>query len=176
MTGSDDRFVGRWSRLKQEARAPAPGDEPRTASLPVAEDSAAPAEEAPTIAAEDLPDIDSLDKDSDYTPFMQVGVPEQLKRLALRALWRSDPVLANLDGLNDYDEDYKLAHDVGAEIMRKFREAEKKLSDDEPEQEDSVDPTDEKTVAEIDDDSIDSDDAESIDPDDAEIEEDSELG
>jgi hypothetical protein len=174
MTGSDDRFVGRWSRLKQEARAPAPDDEPRTASLPVAEDSAAPAEEAPTIAAEDLPDIDSLDKDSDYTPFMQVGVPEQLKKLALRALWRSDPVLANLDGLNDYDDDYKLAHDVGAELMRKFREAEKKLSEDEPEseeeleQEDSDDPTDKKTMAEINDDPI--------DPDDGEIEEDPELG
>ncbi len=129
MTGPDERLVGRWSRLKQEARAPRPADEPQSAGLPAPEDAAPPAEETPTIAAEDLPDIDSLDKDSDYTPFMQDGVPEALKRLALRALWLSDPVLANLDGLNDYDEDFKLAHDIGAEAMRKFREAEKKLSE-----------------------------------------------
>ncbi len=169
MTGSGERFGGRWSRLKQEARTPAPVDEPQTANLPAPEATDAPAEETPTIAAEDLPDIDSLDKDSDYTPFMQDGVPEALKKLALRALWRSDPVLANLDGLNDYDEDYKTMLDVGAEAMRKFREAEKKLSEGEPEEDDSQDRAAEEVAA--------GDGDESIDSDDAEIgEQDSELG
>ncbi len=168
MTGSGERFGGRWSRLKQEARTPAPADEPQTANLPAPEATDAPAEETPTIAAEDLPDIDSLDKDSDYTPFMQVGVPEALKKLALRALWRSDPVLANLDGLNDYDEDVKMAHDLGAEAMRKFREAQKKLSEDEPEEDVSDEIADEKTA--------DADGDESIDPEDREIEDDPELG
>ena len=161
MTGSGERFAGRWSRLKQETRAPAPADEPQTANLPAPEDADAPAGETPAIAAEDLPDIESLDKDSDYTPFMQEGVPEALKNIALRALWRSDPVLANLDGLNDYDEDFKLAHDLGAEAMRKFREAEKKLSDDEPERapeaEVSDDLADEEMAAEDDDDPDDPD-------------------
>ncbi|MFQ5765526.1 MAG: DUF3306 domain-containing protein, partial [Rhodospirillales bacterium] len=54
-----------------------------------------------------------LDKDSDFTPFMAENVPEFLRRQALRVLWRSDPVLANLDGLNDYDEDFSLATLVG---------------------------------------------------------------
>ena len=169
MTGSDERFPGRWSRLKQEARTPLPADEPQTANLPVPEGAEPPAEDTPTIAAEDLPDVESLDKDSDYTPFMQEGVPEALKKLALRALWRSDPVLANLDGLNDYDEDYKTMLDVGAEAMRKFREAEKKLSEGEPEEDDSQDREDEEMATKEGDDSI--------DPDDAEIEEeDPELG
>ncbi len=173
MTGSDERFADRWSRRKQEAREPTIADEPKMASLPVAEDADPPAEQAPTIAAEDLPDIDSLDKDSDYTPFMQAGVPEQLKKLALRALWRSDPVLANLDGLNDYDEDFKMALEVGAEFMRKIREAEKKLSDEEePEREEPDEATEEETVAEIDDDSHDPDDAET----EAETEEDPDVG
>ena len=60
-------------------------------------------------AVRDLPPIDSLDKDSDYTAFLGTNVPEFLKRQALKVLWRSDPVLANLDGLNDYDEDFSLA-------------------------------------------------------------------
>jgi hypothetical protein len=37
---------------------------------------------------------------------MKKGVPEAVKRRALRTLWSSNPILANLDGLNDYDEDF----------------------------------------------------------------------
>lgn len=51
-------------------------------------------------------DFDKLDYQSDYTRFMQKGVPEHVRRRALRALWQSDPILANLDGLNDYDDDF----------------------------------------------------------------------
>ncbi len=58
--------------------------------------------------AENFADVDfeALDYDSDYTRFMANNVPEMVKRRALRALWNSDPVFANLDGLNDYDEDF----------------------------------------------------------------------
>ena len=31
-----------------------------------------------------------------------------MTRAALRKLWLSDPVFANLDGLNDYDEDFNV--------------------------------------------------------------------
>jgi len=55
-----------------------------------------------------LPSIETLSYDSDFKPYLASGVPEGLRREALRKLWRSDPVLANLDGLNDYDEDYSL--------------------------------------------------------------------
>jgi len=51
-------------------------------------------------------DFDSLNYASDYTQFMKKGVPEAVRRRALRMLWSSNPILANLDGLNDYDEDF----------------------------------------------------------------------
>ena len=69
--------------------------------------SAAP-DEAPEVDPAELEniDFDKLGYDDDYTRFMQKGVPEAIRRRALRALWQSDPILANVDGLNDYDEDF----------------------------------------------------------------------
>ncbi|VAW11863.1 hypothetical protein MNBD_ALPHA09-1473 [hydrothermal vent metagenome] len=52
-------------------------------------------------------DIDTADYDTDFTPFLLDGVPEALRRRALKALWRTNPALANVDGLNDYDEDFR---------------------------------------------------------------------
>ena len=39
---------------------------------------------------------------------LQVGgaVPEHLRRMALRRLWKVNPVLANVDGLVEYGEDF----------------------------------------------------------------------
>lgn len=51
-------------------------------------------------------DIDSLDYNSDYQTFLKKGVPDELTNKAMRKLWTSNPILANIDGLNDYDEDY----------------------------------------------------------------------
>lgn len=53
-----------------------------------------------------LPDPDSLQPGDDIVAFMRDQIPERIKRRAMRALWRSNPVLACLDGLNDYDDDY----------------------------------------------------------------------
>ncbi len=57
---------------------------------------------------EDFKDLDfsKLNYSSDYTRFMEKGVPEAVRKRALRALWGSNPLLANIDGLNDYDEDF----------------------------------------------------------------------
>lgn len=57
-----------------------------------------------------LPDPDTLTQGDDFKKFLLKTVPERLRRRALRRLWTSNPVLANLDGLNDYDEDFT---DVG---------------------------------------------------------------
>ena len=54
----------------------------------------------------ELPSVETLNADSDFTPFLKEGVPSLLKRAALRKLWKTDPTLANLDGLNDYDDDF----------------------------------------------------------------------
>lgn len=83
-------------------------------SAPVAQprgDTGAPADvAAPPPAGEtdaphpaELIDIDKLTKNSDFSAFVMKGVPAALQRKALRKLWTLDPVLANLDGLNDYE-------------------------------------------------------------------------
>ena len=107
MAEPDDRFLSRWARLKEQdkARAPEPVAPPVEANE-VAETQ--PEEDAAArermVAA--LPDIDSLEESSDFTAFLQSGVPEELRQRALRKLWRLNPVFANLDGLNDYDDDF----------------------------------------------------------------------
>lgn len=53
-----------------------------------------------------LPDPDLLTAGDDFSAFMNAAVPERLRRRALRVLWRSNPVLANLDGLVDHGEDF----------------------------------------------------------------------
>lgn len=114
-------FLGRWSERKQAARetiveearkgrggaAPAlPGEAPEPAlpELYNGDEREMTEEEQAVVAA--LPDIESLDADSDFTPFMQSNVPEFLRRKALQTLWRLNPVFANVDGLVDYGEDF----------------------------------------------------------------------
>ena len=86
-----------------------------------------------------LPLVETLHAKSDFTPFLKEGVPSLLKRAALRKLWKSDPTLANLDGLNDYDEDF-LKMGIGKvvktayTISQKFIKTREELSPKEPEE------------------------------------------
>ena len=68
-----------------------------------------------------LPPIDELTAESDYTVFLGKNVPEAIKRAALRKLWLSDPVLANLDRLNDYDEDYSIVDTVVTAVRTSYQ-------------------------------------------------------
>ena len=101
-------LVSRWSRLKGEARDGVPAAAETAGADEPAEAAAVPEAPEPPVAVGDLPDVDTLTYESDFTAFLREGVPEELQRLALRKLWRSDPVLANVDGLNDYDLDYRV--------------------------------------------------------------------
>ncbi len=125
MDNEDGSALGRWSRLKRRHATQTPVHCADTQSEPILTTGAAaekiaadrsPDEIEPAATPEprpapqadlpDLPDPETLDRDADFTPYLANGVPDALKRRALRVLWRSDPVLANLDGLNDYDEDF----------------------------------------------------------------------
>ena len=65
---------------------------------------------------------------------MRKEIPELLRRRALRSLWKSNPVLAVLDGLNDYDEDFtdaasatgavKTLYKVGQGLIDRTKKAE----------------------------------------------------
>jgi hypothetical protein len=112
--GADEGFLRRWSRRKAEARsaataAPESSSDPAERARPAPEQPPQAENAAPApIDPKDLPDLESLDASSDFTIFMRPGVPLELRNQALRKLWRSDPVLANLDGLLEYGEDYTI--------------------------------------------------------------------
>jgi len=132
----DVGFLRRWSERKtrsaeQTTSEPEPETEladPGSTSEQKATDAGFEETEGSETTAEASPeitetDLENLTYESDYTKFMGENVPEALRRRALRQLWRSDPILANVDGLCDYDDDYtdaalavkvlKTAHKVG---------------------------------------------------------------
>ncbi len=135
MSERGEGFAARWSRRKQEVRVadePAreadrdgDGDAAEVAALtPAAGDIAAPAQQAPSPdpPPPDLPTIDSLTSESDFSQFMREGVPEELRRLALRKLWRLTPIIP--DGLDDYDEDYSMIGIVAQKVSTLFKPGE----------------------------------------------------
>jgi Protein of unknown function (DUF3306) len=119
MDDPNENLLLRWSRRKHQARqaeapaAPKPIETAEPEQAATAAPAVEPAEtEKPPVPQsdsdapvdiEDLPDIESLTYDSDFTVFLRDGVPEFIKKQALRKLWASNPILANLDGLNGYD-------------------------------------------------------------------------
>ena len=63
-----------------------------------------------------LPDPKTLKPGDDFAAFLKDAVPDRIKRVALRKLWTSNPILANVDGLLDYGEDFTDAA-VGAGVV-----------------------------------------------------------
>ena len=101
-------FLDRWSRLKEAGEPP----EVVSPETPAAEVSMAEATDVDEQTDEEiladlgLPDPDDLTLGDDVAGFMSKAVPDRLRRRALRQLWRTNPVLANVDGLVEYGEDY----------------------------------------------------------------------
>lgn len=119
-TESEENFLTRWSRRKTQARdgalalqsaesesLPALADEPATQTAPVLNDA-------------DLPPLDSLDQDSDFSAFLSPGVSEALRQRALRKLFASAKFQIR-DGLDDYDEDYRSFESLGKTITASMR-------------------------------------------------------
>jgi hypothetical protein len=142
-------FLTRWSQLKRAERrraepnkpsfrGAADGREPGT-HFPEAgvhgfraRRSAAPRNDdplgkpvqppaAPENVTGELPALESLTKDSDFRAFMRPGVPEELRNQALRKLWGSDPVYANLDGLLEYGEDFAAPFRMAGVVATVYR-------------------------------------------------------
>jgi Protein of unknown function (DUF3306) len=125
MDDANESLLLRWSRRKHAARQdkagatdvasaagkpaevtsagePAPAEAAADEPIAVSHD-AEQAEAGMAAPPVDLPDVETLTYESDFSAFMSKGVPETLKKQALRKLWLSNPLFANLDGLNDYD-------------------------------------------------------------------------
>lgn len=116
----DDGIISRWSKRKRGIEIEA---EQQQDQFSIKEQKEV--DEAHQLqllenrqSAEEI-DLDTIDEESDLSVFMKAGVPEALKKQALAVLWRSNPVFANVDGLNDYD------HDFGSSdlIMKTFKSA-----------------------------------------------------
>lgn len=132
--GEDDDFLSRWSRRKRAVadEKPAPEPEPGPEDVPEPAPQDEEGDEEAILARYGLPVPESLKPGDDISGFMAKGVPDFLRKRALRMLWRSNPVLANLDGLNDYDEDFTspeltqkvlaTAYQVGRGIVKKVAE------------------------------------------------------
>ena len=100
MTDTGEQFLSRWSRLKQAGGAEAAAEE----TLP--EPSADAAAEAPAeLTDDDMPPLNTLGDDDDYSGFLSKGVSDALRKQALRRLFRS-PKFNVVDGLDDYAEDF----------------------------------------------------------------------
>lgn len=139
---SDANFVSRWSRLKHEnkqtnddAVVDAVVDKSAKHSIASDEEQQAPVK---ILTDADMPDIESMTADSDYTDFLSPGVSEELRRIALRKLFRSE-VFNIRDGLDEYDGDYthfeKLGDIVTSDMKHQLeleakRKAEQALQDE----------------------------------------------
>lgn len=107
-----------WSRRKNAVAEEQRRDAQALEAQEIAEHHAALEEKTDAEILEELglPDPDTLVQGDDFSVFLQKAVPDRIKRVALRKLWLSNPVLANVDGLVDYGQDFTDAG-VGAGVV-----------------------------------------------------------
>ena len=95
----DENFLKRWSDLKTTDRSDGinrDSNEIVEISKTAGEVNTSTEQEQSSVIPDDLPDIDTLDGNSDYTLFLRNNTPEHLKRLALKKLFNSNPIFAGL--------------------------------------------------------------------------------
>ena len=128
----------RWARRRREVareeealaearRRVAPQDRPQdrpedgTEAPETGADATEPAGVEDTVLTdEDMPSLESLDDDSDYSGFLSPGVSERLRRRALRKLFTS-AVFNVPDGLDDYDDDFRSFEALGDIVTSDMR-------------------------------------------------------
>src|ERR1700754_3382861 len=104
---SDEEFLKRWSRRKQEAKAAAPAPPTPAAEIKDEAISSAPAAAPePEIDLSNLPPIDSITAATDITEFLRKGIPAELSRAALRRAWSADPTIRDFVGLAENAWDF----------------------------------------------------------------------
>lgn len=108
MSGRGDFWSRRRAavRAEEQAQAEALLQQQQAHEQAVQEREQAEKTDEEILAELNLPDPDTMERGADFAAFMSKAVPERLRRRALRRLWVSDPVLANLDNLVDYADDY----------------------------------------------------------------------
>ena len=116
MAEEKEKFLSRWSRLKNESK-----DLPQKT------------EEAP---APILPPLDKLTPESDFTGFMHPKVEDALRRAALKKLF-SDPHFNVPDPFEAYSGDWTVGEPISEEMLATLNQARTLLFDkDEKKKED----------------------------------------
>lgn len=112
-----------WTRRRAAVAAESQGardDEARRAhEAEAALEAARPDEELLAEAGQPAPEL--LASPEQVRDFLQSALPQRLKTRALRRLWRLNPVLANIDGLVDYGEDFTDSANVVEHLATLYR-------------------------------------------------------
>jgi hypothetical protein len=113
-----ENFLSRWSRVKSETREAA-----QAPAVPAAPPAAQPKTDN---APPELPPIEKLTIDSDFSGFFHPKVDEDLRRRALRKLF-SDPHFNVMDGLDVYIDDYSKSEPIPAAMLASLKQAQRIL-------------------------------------------------
>ena len=115
-SGDGDPFLSRWARRKRIARSGAdpdasPGESGAVGEPPVAPQSAqagvpVDGSEAVELTDEDMPPLESIDENTDMSGFFSPKVTQAVKKAALRKFFHN-PAFNLVDGLDDYDDDFR---------------------------------------------------------------------
>jgi len=110
-TGRPHFSLSRWSRRKLEAAATAPQPGASPASI-----APAPASVPAATSSLELPPVESLTFECDFTAFLRPEVDDKVKRAALKQLFR-DPRFNVMDGLDTYIDDYTKADPIAPDVL-----------------------------------------------------------
>jgi hypothetical protein len=112
-----EAFLHRWSRRKHQA-------EKEKEQLPVAAEKPLP----------ELPPVEKLTPESDYTGFMHPKVEDGLRRVALKKLF-NDPHFNTPDPFEPYSGDWNVAEPISEELLATLNQAKQHLfSEEKPEE------------------------------------------
>jgi hypothetical protein len=136
-----DGFLGRWSQRKQALKQGRPVGEPIVAApqsvdpqvshLPqvgvaplseAAPDGPQPAAIQATPPTPTLADVNALNADSSFAPFVSREVPPEVRNAAMKKLF-TDPRYNLMDGLDIYIDDYSKPDPMPAAMLRQLASA-----------------------------------------------------
>ena len=105
----EEAFLHRWSRRKHEQK-----------DVPAKQDTPAP----------NLPPVDKLTPESDYTGFMHPKVEDALRRVALKKLFK-DPHFNTPDPFEPFSGDWTVGETIPDEMLKTLNQARTHLFADE---------------------------------------------
>jgi len=112
MADEKEPFLSRWSRLKKEAPVEKPAETPRP----------------------NLPPVEQLTPESDFSAFMHPKVEDALRRVALKKLFSGDPHFNLPDLFEPYSRDWNISDPIPDEMMKTLNQARTLLFSDEEKQ------------------------------------------